>query len=55
MVYDKLLLCLGEIVEILTEGRYEKITGKVIRRIFIESNRIYVADFIVYAALTSSD
>jgi hypothetical protein len=55
MVYDKLLMHLGEIVEYLTEGSYKKITGKLIRRIFVESNRIYVGDFVVYAALTSSD
>jgi hypothetical protein len=39
----------------LSEGKHEKIKSKVIKRIFVESNRIYSADFIGYAALTSNE
>lgn len=54
-LFDLLIPHLEKTLEYLTQKQYDKISGNTLKRIYVFSSKVYISDYVLYAALCSSD
>lgn len=46
---------IDKVMDLIAHKKYDKVSGNQLKRIYVHASRVYMTDFVLYAALTSND